>query len=66
VEFLPVVEVIEADSVLGSMGVIGETIGAQDRLASFVVVIVTSDGGIQFIDRSSLVPFSFTQASNCG
>src|SRR4051812_3830111 len=49
VESLPVVEVVEIDSVTRS---IGNTVGAEDFFAGAVVMDVTNDRAVELVDRS--------------
>ena len=49
-EFVPVVEVVEVDSVLECGGVILETAGGEDAFTGIVTVIVAADRGVQFFD----------------
>jgi len=54
VEFLPVVKVIEVDGVFAGVGVIGNAIGAENRLPGVVVVNVAPNRGIEFFDRPAI------------
>jgi hypothetical protein len=56
VEFFPVVKVVEIDSVFARAGVIGEAVGAENGLTRVVVVNVTLDGGIEFVDGAFVEP----------
>ena len=63
VEFQPVVEVVQVDSVL-RIAVL-QAVGAEDALAGGVVVVVAFDGGVQRTDRVGIELGTFLRLNPC-
>lgn len=53
VESIPIVEVVQIHRVAERAIVVSETAGAKNPFSGIVIMIVTSDGGVQFLD----IPF---------
>src|SRR5581483_11712790 len=50
VELFPIIQIIKVYCILAGRGVIRQRIGAKDALASVIIVIVTPNGRIKFLD----------------
>ena len=52
VELGPVVEIIQIDRIARSLGVVRQIRRSEDRASCFIIVVITGDGLVEFIDGS--------------